>query len=86
MEHWQVLAHSQPQRHVKNKSSSTDGYKTHLNKFNETETTSIYNSMKPEITKRKLGKKSKHMETKQHATKESVGQWRNQRGNQRNTP
>lgn len=55
-------------------SSSTDGYKTHLNKFNETETTSNYNSMKPEITKRKLGKKSKHMETKQHATKESMGQ------------
>ena len=35
-------------------------YKTHLNKFNETETTSNYNSMKPEITKKIEKKKSKH--------------------------
>lgn len=48
-------------------------YKTHLNKFNETETTSNYNSMKPEITK-KIEKKKQTQETKQHATKESMGQ------------
>ena len=31
-------------------------------------------------------KKKQTHETKQHATKESMGQWRDQRGNQRNTP
>ena len=39
--------------------------------------------MKPEINYRKKWEKNKQVENKQHATKKPVGQYRNQRGNQK---
>ena len=53
-------------------------HKTSLNKFKETEIISCifsnHNGIKLEINYKKLGKKYKHIEAKQHATKQPMGQ------------
>ena len=58
------------------------GHKTSLHKFKKTEIIwsifSNHKSMKLEINYKKKMKKHKHMETKQHATKQPTGQWRHQ--------
>ena len=66
------------------------GHKTCLNKLKKIGITSSilsdHNNIKLEISyKKKTGKKHKHMEAKQHTTKQPMGQWRNQGGNKKYT-
>ena len=44
---------------------------------------SSHNTMRLEINYKKKYKKHKHMEAKQCATKQTMGQWRKQNGNQK---
>ena len=63
-------------------------HKTSPNKFKKIEIISRifsgHNGMKLEINhKKKPGKNSQNLETKQHATDQLLGQWRNQRRNKK---
>ena len=62
------------------------GYKSNLGNFKKIEIVSSlfsdHNTIELEINnKKKNCKKHKHVETKQHATKQPMNHWRNQRGN-----
>jgi len=62
------------------------GHKSSLSNFKKIEIISSifsdHDAIYLEINKKKkLQKKHKHVETKQHATKQPVNHWRNQRGN-----
>ena len=63
------------------------GHKANLGKFMKIEITSSifssHNTMRLEINYKKKYKKHKHMEAKQCATKQTMGQWRKQNGNQK---
>ena len=60
-----------------------------LNKFKKTEITSsiflVYSSMKLESNYKKKTSKDTNVETEQHIIEQSMDQWRNQRGNKKNT-
>lgn len=61
------------------------GHKMTLNKFKDWNHVKHFfwpHSMRLELQEKKW-KKHKHMETKQHATRQLMGQWRNQTGNQK---
>ena len=63
------------------------GHKANLGTFKKTDIIwsifSDHNTNDQKSTKRKNRRKNRHMEAKQHVTKQLMGHWRNQKGNKK---